>query len=97
MSHTCINYDKIINAPITCKIMGLIIMKNFSYGLYKGIKNFSTSNKPVTQLYDNIASYTIWGLAEAFFWPITFPYIITCELDIFVNFLMNKNQTRVIN
>ncbi len=92
MTHTCINYDKIINAPITCKIMGLIIMKNFSYGLYNGIKNFSRSKKPVTQLYDNIASYAFWGVTEAIFWPLTFPYMITCELDMFVNYLMNKNQ-----
>ncbi len=92
MSHNRIDYDKIISVPITCKIMGLIIMKNFSYGLYKGIKNFSTSTKPVAQLYDNIVSHTFWGITEAIFWPITFPYMITCELDMFVNYLMNKPQ-----
>ncbi len=65
MSHTRIDYNKIVSVPITCKIMGLIIVKNFAVGLYKGIKNLKKSNKPITQLYDNIFSYTLWGFAEA--------------------------------
>lgn len=32
------------------------------------------------------------GLIEAFFWPLTFPYMITYELDMFINYLMNKPQ-----
>ena len=92
MSHTRIDFDKIINAPITCKIMGFIIVKNFTVGLCKGIKEFSTSRKPVTQFYDNVISYTFWGFVEAFFWPITFPYTITCELDKLSNYLLNKNN-----
>lgn len=93
MIHTRIVYDKIINAPITCKIMGFIIMKNFTIGLCQGIKKFSTSRKPITQFYDNIISYTFFGFIEAFLWPITFPYTITYELDRFTNYLLNKSPT----
>lgn len=88
--HFKLDYDKIYLAPIPCKIMGIIILKNFAYGLYKGIKNFKKSERPVTQLYDNVFSYTIWGFAEAIIWPITFPYTITYEFDKLANYAMGK-------
>ncbi len=90
---TYINFDfnAIYNSPLSCKVMGFIILKNFGEGLYKGIKNFKSSNRPVTQLFDNIVSYTVYGFFESLFWPLTFPLMITYELDKFTNYVMGKS------
>ena len=91
MLHFILDFEKIYNSPLSCKIMGFIILKNFSEGLYKGIKNFKSSNRPVTQLFDHIVSYTMWGCFESLFWPLTFPLLITHELDKFANYVMGKS------
>ncbi len=91
MTHISFDFNTIYNSPLSCKLMSLIILKNFGSGFYKGIKNFKSSNYPVTQLFDNIISYTMWGCVESLFWPLTFPLIITHELDKFANYVMGKS------
>ncbi len=90
MTHINFDFNAFYNSPLSCKVMGFIILKNFGFGLYKGIKDFKSSNRPVTQLFDNIVSYTMWGCFESLFWPLTFPLIITHELDRFANYVMGK-------
>ncbi len=95
IEHTIkMDFDAIYYSPLHCKIMGFLILKNFGIGLYKGIKNFKMSERPVTQLIDNIFSYSIWGYIEAFFWPITFPITIGYELDKVANYMMGKKVKR---
>ena len=77
-------------APVINKIMTIMLVKNVGYGFYIGIKNFKSSERPVTQLFDSVFSYTIWGFVEATFWPLTFTHLITSELDRFAKFLMDK-------
>jgi hypothetical protein len=90
MPHFTLDFEKMYNSPFVCKVMGFIILKNFGEGFYKGIKNFKSSNRPVTQLFDNIVSYTVYGCFESLFWPLTFPLMITYELDKFANYIMGK-------
>lgn len=90
MEHIKIDFDAIYRSPLSCKLMGILILKNFEIGLYKGIKNFKTHDKPVTQFLDNIFSYSLWGCVEAFFWPFTFPITIGYELDKVANYIMGK-------
>lgn len=70
--------------------MGILILRKVSNGLYKDIKNFKTSSKPVTQLYSNFLLCTFSGFFDAMLWPIMLPYVFTPELDKLVNYLMNK-------
>lgn len=41
MNHINIDLDAIYHSPLSCKIMGIIFIKNFGIGLYKGIKDFT--------------------------------------------------------
>ncbi len=91
MNHINFDFNAIYNSPLSCKLMGLIILKNFGIGLYRGVKEFKSSNRPVTQFFDHIVSYTMWGCVESLFWPITFPLLITRELDKFANYAMGKS------
>ncbi len=90
MNHIQLDFNAIYSSPWCCKIMGFLIVKNFSFGFYKGIKNFKTHERPVTQLIDNVISYTMWGFIEAFFWPFTLPITIGYELDKVANYIMGK-------
>ncbi len=90
MEHIKMNFDAIYQSPLSCKLMGLLILKNFGIGIYKGIINFKTHERPVTQFIDNIISYSLWGCIEAFFWPFALPYMITYELDKVANYMMGK-------
>ncbi len=74
------------------KIMTVILVKNISIGLYKGISNFTKSSRPVTQIWENLSLYTVQGVFEAIFWPVTLPYMLTYELDKVALYLMNKNN-----
>lgn len=82
-------FDKIYNCPLPYKIMGFLFIKNFSNGIYKGIIEFSTSSKPVTNLYNHIVLNTFCGVVEGLFWPLFFPYNITYIFDKIVNKLKN--------
>lgn len=90
MIHIEFNFRSIYYSPLSCKIMGILILKNFGIGLYEGIKNFKIHKRPVTHFIDNIISYSLWGCIESFFWPFTFSYMITNELDKIANYIMNK-------
>jgi hypothetical protein len=90
MNHININFDAIYHSPLSCKIMGILFLKNFGIGLYKGIKDFKKDERPVTQLIDNVISYSLWGCIEAFFWPFAFPITIGYELDKVANYMMGK-------
>lgn len=90
MSHFTLDFEKIYNSPLSCKIMGILILKNCGIGLYKGIKNFKRDERPVTQLIDNVISYSLWGCIEAIFWPFAFPITIGYELDKVANYMMGK-------
>ncbi len=82
--------DYYLGSTIPHKIMTIMIVKNVCHGLYLGITDFKSSDKPVTQLVDKTISYTAWGFIEALFWPFTFTFMITTELDNFAKYLMNK-------
>ncbi len=82
--------DIFCQSSVPNKIMTILILKNMAHGLYRGIANFKSSNKPVTQFLDNVVSFTIWGFIEAIFWPFSITYMVTYELDKVANFLMNK-------
>ncbi len=82
-----ISLEKLNNIPLSCKIMGFIIIKNMCSGIYLGISEFKSSSKPITNLYDRIMSNTFTGLYEALFWPISLPYTITNELDNVINYM----------
>lgn len=75
---------------VVTKIMIIIIVKNISVGFYEGIRNFKKSSRPFTQIYENLFWYMVQGAYEAIFWPITFPYMITYELDKVALYFMNK-------
>ena len=94
MIHIKFDLNAIYEAPISCKIMGILILKNFGIGLYQGIQNFRTHERPVTQFIDNVISYSLWGCVEAFFWPLSFSYMITYELDKVANYMMVKEMRR---
>ncbi len=89
LNNTCV-YLK--NMPIHLKIMNFMLFKNIGIGFYIGIKNFKSSSKPVSQLFDSIISYTIWGFFEAFCWPISLSYMLTVELDKVALYLMDKKK-----
>lgn len=82
----------IYDAPIQIKIMIFMMIKSIYVGFYKGIRNFRTSDNPVTQLLGCVLMYTLWGYIEAILWPITLPLFITLELDKIAKDLMRKNN-----
>jgi hypothetical protein len=83
-------FYNIYKAPISCKIMGFIIIKNVVYGFYQGTKKFNIKQRPITYLYESILMNGIWGCVEAFFWPITFPYAILDLFDYSLNMIRDK-------
>lgn len=84
-SFNSIDFSKFYDAPIPCKIMGLLLAKNVLIGVYYGVREFKTHEQPITNMYDQIISNTIWGVIEAFLWPITFPHSVLSSLDKVVN------------
>ncbi len=76
---------------IVTKIMAIILVKNISIGFYKAISNFTKSSRPVTQIWENLSLYSVQGVFEAIFWPVTLPYMLSYELDKVALYLMKKN------
>lgn len=83
-------FDKIYNCPLPYKIMTFLFVKNVSNGIYRGIIEFNSSSKPITNLYNHIVLNTFCGIVEGLFWPLFFPYNITYICDKIVYKLKNK-------
>ncbi len=85
------------NLPIQIKIMNFMLFKNIGTGLYIGIKSFTKSERPVSQLFENVISYTFFGVFEAGLWPITFTHFVITGLDKIALQIMDKKNTNKTN
>ncbi len=80
-------YEKMYDAPIICKIMLFLVLKNSAAGIVTGIREFKLSEHPITNFYHHLLSNTLWGCIEAVFWPVTLPYSILSSLDAIANWM----------
>jgi len=90
MSDDIIDLQKIYNSPITYNIIGYLIMRKFTIGLYIGVVNCKLAYNPVSQLFENIIYHTFWGCFEGYFWPVALPYAIINDFNKFNKYFRKK-------
>jgi hypothetical protein len=62
--------EKVYTAPLVCKIMTFMVVKNIGYSFYQGIRDFKNQPYPMTNLFGNMIFGFIYGMGEALFWPL---------------------------
>ncbi len=72
----CFSQNYFTRIPNTCKVMGLIMLRNLGIGFYKGIKTYKKTSKPITNLFHHVVSNFLFGIFETIFWPVTLPLIV---------------------